>query len=231
MTKSPICLSIFLVLAAVMAGGQAGATDGAVSWGAWSDPIQESGKNSGGVSEYTCPDGQVMVGRRHAGDENGNTWYLCATVSYAGIAAKVGQGEWSSWIQESGKDSGGTSSYQCPINSVMIGRRHKGDENGDTSYECGPLSLSAHGLAFTPQSWSAWIQESGKNSGGESDYTCPANQLMIGRNTPAMKTETRPISARPFSGARLRSERALPFRVIRSKNPVRIVAVLPVSPA
>ena len=173
--------AFWMMSAMVVASGFASEIDGDVSWGSWSDPIQESGKNSGGTSVYTCAVGQVMVGRRHKGDENGYTWYLCATVSYAGTNAEVGEGRWSAWIQESGKDSGGTSSYECPINSVMIGRRHKGDEHGDTSYECAPLTLSAHGLAFRPLGWSEWIEESGENSGGTSDFTCPADQLMIGR--------------------------------------------------
>lgn len=170
----------FLLLIAGAGIGHA-AINGVVTAGAWSTPIQESGKKTGGKSEYVCPSGQVMIGRKHKGDENGDTWYQCGTVSYGEIQAIVGQNSWSNWIQESGKKTGGMSDYQCPINTIMVGRSHKGDENGDTSYACAPLTLSGYGLAFIPQSWSAWIQESGKNSGGTSEYVCPINQIMISR--------------------------------------------------
>ena len=51
-----------------------------LKWGDWSEPIEESGKSTDGHTRFTCPDNQVMAGRRHEGDRNGNTRYLCATI-------------------------------------------------------------------------------------------------------------------------------------------------------
>lgn len=151
--------------------GQAGglwladtADGGVITTGPWSAPMKEAGSN------YICPNGEIMVGRRHQGDENGDTRYQCAKITYSGIPVAVGQGTWSHNI----KESDGVF-FQCPQNFVMIGRRHKGDENGKTSYLCAPLTLSGYGLTLTPQSWSDPIKEA------DSSYTCPPSQLMIGR--------------------------------------------------
>ena len=146
----------------------------------WSDPIQESGKNSGGTSSFVCPSQQVMVARRHQGDENGNTWYRCAKFAWSQSPVLTSPPFQSSWIQESGKNSGGTSSFVCPNQwALMIGRSHKGDENGDTMYWCSTPVFVSYTRHEGP--WSDWIQESGKNSGGQSSYVCPSGQGMIGR--------------------------------------------------
>jgi hypothetical protein len=42
--------------------------------GSWSEAIVES------TSQFVCPDGQILNGRHHQGDENGLTRYHCLPV-------------------------------------------------------------------------------------------------------------------------------------------------------
>jgi len=80
---------------------------------------------------YECPQNYVMTGRYHYGDENGSTQYQCASLKDAwGNVISVVPGSWT----EVGEESG--SSFECSENQVMVGRGHKGDENGDTKYKC-----------------------------------------------------------------------------------------------
>ncbi|WP_166367076.1 hypothetical protein [Pseudomonas akapageensis] len=102
----------------------------------WSVEIKESGdgeKPNRGIY-FSCPGNQVMTGRQHAGDENGMTKYECATVVDSlqrELAATPGN--WSSEVIEKNH------TFNCPDNSVMIGRWHEDDENGPTRYRCGTL--------------------------------------------------------------------------------------------
>lgn len=153
--------------------------------GTLSSWMEESGQNSGGTSSFECPATEVLIARQHQGDENGNTQYQCGTVydgSDVTVTPQLDLASWGPWIEESGKDSGGESRYECPTYQVLIGREHSGDENGNTRYECAPYA-TADGAFYgtTPQTWSQWLQESGKNSGGISSFSCPSNQVMIGR--------------------------------------------------
>lgn len=148
----------------------------------WSAPMQESGKKTGGHSQYTCPSNQVMVGRYHQGDENGDTKYQCAKVKMNSTNLTLGGASWSAPMQESGKKTNGHSQYTCPNNQIMVGRYHEGDENGETKYQCAPINkYNDRAAVLSDYSWSAAIQESGKNSSGYSQYTCPSNKVMVGR--------------------------------------------------
>lgn len=109
----------------------------AVAAGSWSAGIKESA----GLS-YLCPVNTVMTGRRHdcknkgdKCDENGDTEYLCSTVSLEGkeLPADPNGGFWSTEIVES------MSQFVCPDNTILNGRHHKGDENGKTKYHCIPV--------------------------------------------------------------------------------------------
>ncbi|HEY0781786.1 MAG TPA: Ca2+-dependent phosphoinositide-specific phospholipase C, partial [Thermoanaerobaculia bacterium] len=101
-----------------------------VGTGSWSAGIKESA----GI-QYLCPTNTVMTGRRHKGDENGETHYLCSPLTYQGRSVPVdpNAGSWSQEIVES------TSQFVCPDNQILNGRMHKGDENGKTSYHCIPV--------------------------------------------------------------------------------------------
>jgi hypothetical protein len=92
------------------------------SWSPWF-------KESNGTW-FSCPTNQFMVGRQHSGDENGSTRYYCCNLSQGGLSVPWHSATcaWSSSVKES------SSNFECP--SVMVGRRHYGDENGQTWYQC-----------------------------------------------------------------------------------------------
>lgn len=143
--------------------------------------IQESGKNSAGVSTFECPPNTVITGRWHQGDENGNTQYQYSELIAGALICFYDETETSSEIQESGKDNDGTSSFICPENAVIVGRCHTGDENGMTQYKYTTLSFGEKQMVTRNHVWSDWIVESGKNSGGSSTFNCPPNTVMTGR--------------------------------------------------
>ncbi|MFS0827927.1 hypothetical protein [Pseudomonas phoenicis] len=93
--------------------------------------------DNAGYLYFTCPANQVMLGRSHEGDENGDTKYRCGAL-YQGTPednkrVSVWPGTWSPAIRES------DSEHSCPTDEVMVGRAHKGDENNDTRYLCAKL--------------------------------------------------------------------------------------------
>jgi len=75
------------------------------------------------------------------------------------------------------------SSFQCPTNTVMTGRWHSGDENGQTKYQYASLqavdntgqSVEAT-ITVEDGVWSNWFKES---SGG--GFTASAGRVIIGR--------------------------------------------------
>lgn len=79
------------------------------------------------------------------------------------------------------KESSGIE-FLCPSNTVMTGRYHKGDENGQTQYEYANLkAVDEHGnivqakIEVTDIKWSAELKES---SG--SGFQAPANRVIHG---------------------------------------------------
>lgn len=123
-------------------------------------------------SDYTCRYGRVMVGRYHKGDENGKTKYYCAGLYVEnGGSVDVLTASWSEEI----KESKGTY-FTCPSGSVMVGRYHKGDENGKTKYKCAVVRYEGRSPVFTGSQWSTEIKESKWGS-----YYCPTGSVMIGR--------------------------------------------------
>lgn len=118
---------------------------------------------------FTCPVDQVMVGRGHGysnasdwpeddtgdddGKENGRTDYRCASL-YQGTPSDntritVLPGKWSTPNTESGKENNDegykehNGEFECPLNQVLVGRAHRGDENNLTSYLCARLRAPA----------------------------------------------------------------------------------------
>lgn len=132
--------------------------------GSWSDGTDESG------GEFTCGTDKVMTGRKHSGDENEDTYYKCATVLQF-ETLKVTSRTWSDVVQE---DDG--VEYICPESTVMTGRKHSGDENGGTYYECGEIKdLWGNPLQIIQGPWSDEMTESSH------EYQCPTNMVMTGR--------------------------------------------------
>lgn len=118
---------------------------------------------------FTCPVDQVMVGRGHGysnssdwpeddtggdnGDENGRTDYRCASLYQAtpsdSTRISVLPGKWSTPNTESGKENNDEGyrehdgEFECPLNQVLVGRAHRGDENNLTRYLCARLRAPA----------------------------------------------------------------------------------------
>jgi|GEM_PF-2388291 len=85
-------------------------------------------------SQFVCPLDTVITGRDHDHDEEGTTWHWCAPLSDdQGQPLQVVPQPWTSEMKES------SHTFECPGQQVLIGRRHKGDENSDTWYRCGIL--------------------------------------------------------------------------------------------
>lgn len=108
-----------------------------VGEGTWSGNVEESAG-----TKFLCPANTVMTGRRHdcknkddKCDENGDTQYLCAPLTYEGrqVAVNPDAGAWTSGIVES------TSQFVCSNDQILNGREHLGDENGPTNYHCMPV--------------------------------------------------------------------------------------------
>ena len=95
---------------------------------AWSGNIKESS----GIA-YTCPADKVVAGRWHGGDENGNTQYYCCNLDRGGALLTV-DGSTCAWSTDVKESSGIT--YTCTSSKQMVGRKHSGDENGNTQYYC-----------------------------------------------------------------------------------------------
>lgn len=85
---------------------------------------------------YLCSFNRVLTGRCHSGDENGKTWFEDAELEavdesgnpVSGVI-RVSSEEWSEWTKESSGQG-----FDALNNRVLVGREHKGDENGLTRY-------------------------------------------------------------------------------------------------
>ena len=132
----------------------------------WSTSQRESG------SYFVCPTNQVMIGRIHRGDENGQTQYQCGLVKNDGHTFEVpgSTAQWSSWC-----DKESSCTYICPPGKIMTGRQHNGDENGETRYQCAEVHHNGLKINYRSSHWSASIKESNSN------YNCPSNTAMVGR--------------------------------------------------
>ena len=130
----------------------------------WSDAVPEQGSN------YSCPSNRILTGRQHVEDENGLTRYECATAVQSGTNVSVRDRVWSPGLKESDGIY-----FVCPMNKIMTGRAHDGDENGQTRYECATASRAGRDLTVTLQAWSDEIGEA------NSVYNCPAGQFLVGR--------------------------------------------------
>lgn len=121
-------------------------------------------------STFKCPTNQVLLGRAHMGDENKTTRYLCGTALQAGKVLTVQN------IQMSDPQQENNSYFVCGLNAVMTGRKHDGDEEGDTRHWCGELADGAGVvLKIAPDEWGSQVIED------DHTFTCPENKVLIGR--------------------------------------------------
>lgn len=134
-------------------------------------------KESSGV-EYLCPTNTVLTGRYHKGDENGQTQYEYATLKVVDEQGKTVQAsivvtdiQWSSSI----KESDGTF-FKASSGRVLVGRYHKGDENGYTKYATAIVKVNGVQAQTIDDENSAKIKES---SGVW--YVTPTDRVLVGR--------------------------------------------------
>ncbi|WP_066522737.1 fibronectin type III domain-containing protein [Curtobacterium ammoniigenes] len=117
----------------------------------------------------TCSANGVLVARSHAGDENGTTTYRCADVFVGTAKAVVSDASWTSVGRESWSD------FTCPDDTVLVGRSHVGDENGETRYQCATLQVAGASLKRSDVQAAPAVKESGHA------FDAPTGAVLAGR--------------------------------------------------
>lgn len=138
--------------------------------GKWADQQVENNHDfkCGAPNSYST--GYVLIGRRHYGDEREVTAYLCAHVDQNGVL-----GPPVDEIADQNPPSEGNY-FTCPINKVMTGREHKGDENYPEWLKCATLKDGwGNDMKVTPGKWSDTYQEHNH------EFKCPSGSVMIGK--------------------------------------------------
>lgn len=140
---------------------------------------QSAGMKESG-SSFTCPAGTVMTGRSHTGDENGTTQYEYSTLKAVNSSGQIVMGNIT--IEDLRWDGGFVESsgmgYDAPVNRVIVGRKHSGDENGTTQY-CTAI-VKFNGYATTVKDYA--VSETRKESGGWNWFRTSSNQVVTGRH-------------------------------------------------
>lgn len=170
-TATVLSLSLSLLggLAAAPAAAQSSCTKYRVVNPQWGPPVKESA----GI-QFECPGDGAITGMEHLGDENGNTRYQCGSLG-PGTVQPVSCA-WSTEVKES------QGYFTCTDNKVLTGRKHSGDENGKTTYECCTMQLttSTGSLALTLDSKTCSWSSPQKQS--DTAYVCPDNGVMVARD-------------------------------------------------
>ena len=122
-------------------------------------------------SEIDCPANQVMTGRKHHGDEEEETSYKCGKINQFGELTTVKHKEYSP-IKEAG------SRFKCDTDTVMTGREHEGDENGQTTYTCAEVVDSWGNKMHVTNN----AEKHGPYKESSHEFECPANQAITGRD-------------------------------------------------
>ncbi|WP_344979097.1 hypothetical protein [Streptosporangium fragile] len=65
--------------------------------------------------------------------------------------------------------------FVCPADEVLIGRDHKGDENGWTKYHCGQIVIDGEPASVLDGNWSPTMVES------DSHFTTSNDRVILGR--------------------------------------------------
>ena len=135
-------------------------------------------KESG--SSFMCPSGTIMTGRAHTGDENGNTQYEYSTLKAINSKGEVIIGsitiEDIEWDTEFNESSG--MGYDAPINRIVVGRQHLGDENGKTKYATAVIKFNGHPTEIKKYA----VSETRKESGGWNWFKTSEKQVLTGRH-------------------------------------------------
>ncbi|WP_146214570.1 hypothetical protein [Streptomyces sp. ICBB 8177] len=143
----------------------------------------EAFKESDGT-RYVVPDGRVLIGRSHQGDENGSTCYhhaaLVVVTPEGEYRTTVGTGSWSEPQTES------SSRFEAEEGHVLTGRWHQDDENGPTEYQSAPVTVhindTEHPLSFQHGEWVTAEEP-------DHDVRAPEGQVLVGRSHQGNETE------------------------------------------
>jgi len=131
-------------------------------------------------SEFLCPSDTVMTGRSHTGDENGTTTYeyasLKATLDGKTVVGKITV-EDVQWETFSKAESNGLM-YDAPVGRVIVGRKHSGDENGETRYATGVVKFNGHPTEIRNYA----ISEAKTEAGGWNWFVAPSDAVITGRH-------------------------------------------------
>lgn len=111
---------------------------------------------------YLCSSNRILTGRRHSGDENGKTWFEDAELEAVDESGNIVSGEisvtsveWSEWSKESSGQG-----FDALNNRVLVGREHRGDENGKTRYATAIVLFNGKICMTTDRVSSSRIRES-----------------------------------------------------------------------
>lgn len=111
---------------------------------------------------YLCSLNRILTGRCHSGDENGKTWFedagLEAVDEFGNRVSgeiSVTSVEWSEWSKESSGQG-----FDALNNRVLVGREHRGDENGKTRYATAIVQFNGKNCMTTDRVSSSSIKES-----------------------------------------------------------------------
>ena len=113
-------------------------------------------------NSFMCPIDTVLTGRLHEGDENGNTTYEYATLKAIDSNGNTIEGTITvknikeSVVQNESKGL----YYDAPLGKVLVGRTHKGDEQGKTTYYYGEVFFNGHPTVMVDFIGSEYIRES-----------------------------------------------------------------------
>lgn len=94
----------------------------------------KAAKESLSGSYYIAPEGYVITGRKHSGDENGYTQYQIAKVYVNHRRAKTSTFKSDTFPQKFGICESAGILVKSPSKFIITGRTHTGDENGRTYY-------------------------------------------------------------------------------------------------
>lgn len=129
-------------------------------------------------SDFMCPVNTVITGRWHDGDENGETTYQYATLKAINTKGEEVPGNitveniiWHAEIKESKGDG-----FDAPVNRVIVGRRHRGDENGNTQYATAVVKFNGYPTVIKRYT----VSEIQIESNGA--FVCDKNYVMTGRH-------------------------------------------------
>lgn len=108
---------------------------------------------------YLCSLNRILTGRCHSGDENGKTWFKDAGLEAVDELGNRVSGEISVTSVEWSKESSGQG-FDALNNRVLVGREHRGDENGKTRYATAIVQFNGKNCMTTDRVSSSSIKES-----------------------------------------------------------------------